>query len=98
MAALEKVVVITRKTPLEELVERFNTRDQARFYLEHMGASFAEYQEVHDTYQAALQRVRVALPSGVRHQFVERSFLPNYTFAESDLVVTLGQEIGRAHV
>ena len=39
-SAFHKIVVVTRKTALEELVERFNTREQAHFYLEHMGASF----------------------------------------------------------
>ena len=41
MAAHDKLVIVTRKTALEELVERFNTRDQARFYIEHMGGDFA---------------------------------------------------------
>ena len=36
MADFEKVVVVTRKTALEELVERHNTRDQARFYVAQM--------------------------------------------------------------
>ena len=36
----------------EELVERFNTREQARFYIEHMGASFAEYEAAHAAYNA----------------------------------------------
>jgi hypothetical protein len=39
MPAFDKVVVVTKKTALEELVERFNTRDQARFYVEHMGTT-----------------------------------------------------------
>ena len=51
MAGFDKIVVVTKKTALEELIERFNTRDQARFYIEHLGASFQEYQEAHDTYQ-----------------------------------------------
>jgi NAD kinase len=29
----QKVVIVTRKTRLEELIERFNTREQARFYV-----------------------------------------------------------------
>ena len=37
----ENIVIITRKTALEELVERFNTREKARFYVEHLGTSFA---------------------------------------------------------
>jgi NAD kinase len=36
MAGFEKVVIVTRKTALEELVERYNTRDQARFYVARM--------------------------------------------------------------
>ncbi len=92
MAALEKIVVITRKTALEELIERFNTREQARFYLEHMGASFEEYQAAHDAYQRALASLQAALPRGVRHQTIERAFLPTFTFGEQDLVVTLGPD------
>ncbi len=36
MADFEKVVIVTRKTALEELVERYNTREQARFYVASM--------------------------------------------------------------
>jgi NAD kinase len=92
MAAFDKIVVITKKTALEELVERHNTRDQARFYLEHLGASFAEYQAAHDAYYAALADLRKALPKDVRSQFVERAFLPNFLFGGRDLVVTLGPD------
>ena len=35
----EKLVVVTRRTRLEELIARFNTRGQARFVLEHAGAT-----------------------------------------------------------
>lgn len=92
MAAIDKIVVITKKTALEELVERFNTRDQARFYLEHMGLSFAEYQQAHDAYQRSLAALKSSLPKDVRHQFVERAFLPTFTFGDTDLVVTLGPD------
>lgn len=92
MATLEKIVVITRRTALEELIERHNTRDQARFYVEHMGASFAEYEATHDTYHTALRSLRAALPDGVRSQVVERDFLPTFTFGERDLVVALGPD------
>ena len=37
-AVPDKIVVITRMTALEELIERLNSREQARFYIEHMGA------------------------------------------------------------
>ncbi len=92
MAAPEKLVIVTRRTALEELVERFNTRDQARFYIEHMGGRFDDYQAAHDAYRQAVSYLRANLPRGVRCHWIDRSFLPTYTFGESDLVVILGQD------
>src|SRR3954469_8733044 len=92
MPARDKLVVITRKTALEELVERFNTRDQARFYIEHMGGTFQTYQDAHDAYHAAVSVLRQVIPRGDRTQWIERAFLPTFTFAESDVVVVLGQD------
>ena len=40
----ERLVVVTRRTRLEELVDRFNTRGQAKFYIEHAGGAFGEYE------------------------------------------------------
>jgi NAD kinase len=92
MVDIEKIVVITKKTALEELIERFNTLDQARFYIEHMGASFAEYQAAHDAYMQAMAVLTHALPRSPRHQFVDRTFLPTFLFGPADLVVTLGPD------
>src|SRR5262245_30002524 len=92
MPAFDKLVVVTRRTALEDLVRRFNTRDQARFYVEHMGASFAEYQAAHDAYRAAAAALRESLPGAVRAQWVDREFLPTFTFGPRDLVVTLGPD------
>jgi NAD kinase len=92
MAALDKLVVVTRRTALEELIERFNTRDQARFYIEHMGGRFGEYQAAHDAYHVACSFLRASLPRGVRNHWIDRSFLPTYTFSESDVIVILGQD------
>ena len=92
MAGSRKLVIVTRKTALDELVERFNTRDQARFYIEHMGGDFAPYQAAHDAYSAAVETLRVQIPKGQRTQWVDRSFLPTFTFGGDDVVVTLGQD------
>jgi NAD kinase len=89
---VEKFVIVTRQTQLEELIERFNTREQARFYIEHMGASFSEYEAAHDIYHASLNTLKAALPDIVRRQFIERAFLPNFTFGPNDCVVTLGPD------
>jgi NAD kinase len=88
----DKIVVVTRKTGLEELLERFVTKEQARFYLEHSGVSFEPYEEEQCAHDEAVAGLAAALPAGVRSQFVERSFLPTFAFGERDLVVTLGPD------
>jgi len=92
MDDIEKIVIITRKTALEEVLERFITRDQAAFYLGRMGVDFSSYQDSHDTYRKALDRLRTGVPSGVACQLIERSFLPTITFGERDFVVTVGPD------
>jgi NAD kinase len=92
MIARDKIVVVTRKTALEELVERFNTRDQARFYIEHMGGRFDDYQAAHDAYHAAVEHVREAMPRRVRSQWIDRSFLPTFDFEGARVVAVLGQD------
>jgi NAD kinase len=88
----EKLVIVTRRTRLEELIARFNTRGQARFYLEHAGVDFTDYAREHETYQRALDRLRRDLDLGLPRQFLERDLVPTYVFGPADLVVTLGQD------
>lgn len=91
-ASIEKIVVVTKKTPLQELVYRLNSRSQARFYLEQNHISFTEYEQVDEQYQQALQAVKRQLPRRLKSQFLDRDLLPTYQFGEHDLVVTLGQD------
>jgi NAD kinase len=86
----EKIVLVTRKTRLEELVERFNTKAQARFYIEHSGGNFELYEREHETYYSALATLRQELQGMSKLHVIERSFLPNFLFADNDLVVTIG--------
>ncbi len=88
----ERIVVVTRKTALEELVYRLNSREQARFYLEQNGVSFHEYEQADQQYNRALETLRQHLPRTLKHQFIDRDFLPTYQFDERDLVVTLGPD------
>jgi len=86
----EKIILVTRKTRLEGLVERFNTIGQAKFYIEHSGGDFAMYEREHATYIKSLSRLRSALQKVAKLQEIERGFLPNFLFAPEDVVVTIG--------
>lgn len=87
-----KVILVTRRSRLEDLLVRFNTRDQARFYVEHLGADFGDYVVEHDTYQFARRTVVKALESHGRFQVIDRDYLPNFVFGAEDVVLALGQD------
>jgi NAD kinase len=88
----EKLVLVTRRTRLEELIERFNTHGQARFYIEHAGGDFRAYEDEHEVYRAAVTRLQSELAVGPTVHVIDRGFVPNYLFTEHDLVVTVGQD------
>ena len=91
-AGFTKLVVVKRKTMVEELVERHGTRGQARFLAENRGESFAGVEQAHETYEQARQALRKSLPAGIRSQWIDRGFLPNFLFGPHELVVTLGAD------
>ncbi|MBI5108323.1 MAG: sugar kinase [Rhodocyclales bacterium] len=87
-----KLVLVTRRTRLEELVARYHSVAQARFYIEHLGADFSDYLAEHDTYTAARTAVLAVLEAHGRYQTLDRAFLPNFVFAADDIVIALGQD------
>lgn len=88
----QRFVLVSRKTRLQELVERFNTWPQAKFYLEHNQVDAQDYLDEHDQYQRQLLEAEKTLKALGRLQLLERSFLPNYQFSPSDIVIVIGQD------
>ena len=88
----EKVFIVTRKTRLTELIERFNTVSQARFYIEHAGGDFHEYEDEDAVYRKSVEITRRSLPSEMRIQLLDRGLAPTVLFSERDLIITLGQD------
>ncbi len=87
-----KLIVVTRKTRLDELVTRFNTVAQAKFYIEHLGADFSDYQREHETYYQTLQLALAKLSGIGRVQTLDRTLLPNFIFGANDVVIAIGQD------
>ncbi len=88
----QKIILVTRKTRLEELVIRFLTLSQARFYVESLGQDFGEYETEYLNYVRARETIIEYLHTLGRFQILEREYLPNFVFAEDDIVLALGQD------
>ena len=87
-----KIVLIKRRTRLEELVARHNTAEQARFYVEHLGSDFDDYVKEDARYREALRQAGETLSGLGRLHTVDREHVPNYIFGREDIVVAVGQD------
>lgn len=87
-----KIILIKRKTRLQELVVRHNTVAQACFYIEHLGGDFSDYLTEDTRYRAALAQVEEILAAAGRLQVVDREYLPNFIFGKDDTVVAVGPD------
>jgi NAD kinase len=87
-----KIVVVTRPTRLDQLVRRFNTTSQARFYIERLGGDFGDYEREHECFSAALDMILDAAARIARVHHIDWTQTPNYQFAADDLVATVGQD------
>ena len=90
--SVEYAIIIKNKTRLETLIERFNTKAQAKFYIERSGGDFSDYEKEHDTFHASLSAIQRSLTTVVKNKIVERSFLPSFIFNDKQVIVTVGQD------
>jgi len=87
-----KIILVVRETRLDDLVARFNTEEQARFYVERLGMDFSDYQREDRVYKQAVAQAQRILNQLGRMQVVDRSFIPNFIFGPHDTVVAVGQD------
>ncbi|WP_422104430.1 sugar kinase [Winogradskyella sp.] len=88
----ESIIIIRDKTRLEQLIERFNSKAQAKFYIESSGGDFNHLEEEHQQFYASLEILKTSVPKGLKLKIIQRSFLPTYIFTEMDIIVVIGQD------
>ena len=88
----ERVVIVTRPSRLQILLERHGTLGQAQFYLRSRGHAIEPLQQEHARLQLALATVKARLPVERKRTEVDRSELDRFLFDEDDLVVMVGQD------
>ena len=87
-----KLILVTQPTRLEELILRYNTEGQVKFYLERQGADYGDYRREHDCYRAAVRAARQAMEALGRVQLLERRFVSRFLFGPEDVVVCVGRD------
>ena len=92
MTLAPRVVVVHRRTELDELLLRHGTRGQAQFFLSSRGRSLEEVDDRHDTLARALGDVSAAIAIDWRRADVERGDLGRFQFTQDDIVVAVGQD------
>ncbi|MBS1688706.1 MAG: NAD(+)/NADH kinase [Bacteroidetes bacterium] len=90
--AIEYAIIIKNKTRLELLVERFNTVAQARFYIEHSGGDFSDYEAEHEMFHQSLSSMQRQLSNIIKNKIVDRVFLPSFLFNDKQVVIVVGQD------
>ena len=88
----KKFVLVVRKTRLDNLISRHNTKDQVKFVIESQGGNFSDYILEHENYYTARQQIEKTIQKYGRYQILDRVFLPNFIFGKDDIVVALGQD------
>jgi NAD kinase len=100
----EKVILVTKKTRLEELILRYGSERQARFHIEqgHKRSTidknsvgiFDDYVDEHQRYHASLDYLRPLLANydDLKLQIIDRDLVKSFIFSSKDLIVTLGQD------
>ncbi|MCJ8152886.1 sugar kinase [Chryseobacterium sp. SSA4.19] len=89
---IEYAIIIKNKTRLESLIERFNTKAQAKFYIERSGGNFQDYVDEHEQFYRSFLEVQTQLSGIIKNKVVEKDFIPSYIFSENNVIVVIGQD------
>lgn len=90
--SFDRVVLVTKATPLNGLIRTYGTLGQAKFILEQTGNSIDSFVRYDDVYNSALNRIRECITQYSKLAEVDSRFLSTYQFAPDCLVVTLGPD------
>lgn len=90
--SVEYAIIVKNKTRLESLIERFNTKAQAKFYIERLGGNFEDYETEHEIFQHSLNSLQTQLSKVIKHKTLERVYMPSFIFSENHLIVVIGQD------
>lgn len=87
-----RIVLVTRPTEYEAVLERHGTRGQAAFFLSTRGQCIDELEARHAAFTQAMRGVAAAIPADLRRTRVTRRDLERFVFEPADVVLVVGQD------
>ncbi len=90
--SLPRLVVVTRKTPLEELKARHGTVGQAKFFLAQRKQRVDWFEQADDQLQTGIGQVLSSLPGDRRRTRIDRDDVDRFVFEPEDIVLAIGQD------
>jgi NAD kinase len=90
--SFEYAIIVKSKTRLESLIERFNTKAQAKFYIERLGGNFEEYEIEDDIFRHSLNSLQTQLSKVIKNKTVDRQFVSSYIFSAKNIIIVIGQD------
>lgn len=91
-SAFEFAIIVRSKTRREMLQDKFQTHAQAKFYVERSGGSIDDVDAEHDQFYRSLEAIQQQLSGKLKYKTIDRGFLPSFIFADTHLVITVGQD------
>lgn len=90
--SFEYAIIVKNQTRLEALIERFNTKAQAKFYIESLGGNFMDYEAEHEVFQQSLSLLQSRLTRIIKYKIVERRFISSFLFSDKHIILVIGQD------
>lgn len=92
MMSFEYAIIVKSKTRLESLIERFNTKAQAKFYIERLGGNFEEYEIEDEIFKDSLNSLQTQLSKVIKNKTIDRQYVSSYIFSIKNIIIVIGQD------
>jgi NAD kinase len=90
--SFEYAIIVKSKTRLESLIERFNTKSQAKFYIERLGGNFDEYEIEDEIFKNSLNSLQTQLSKIIKNKTIDRQYVSSYIFSKKNIIIVIGQD------
>lgn len=90
--SIDYAIIVKSQTRLEALTARFNTKAQAKFYIERQGGDFKSYVQEHEVFYRSLEKLQTKLSGVIKYKVIERDFISSFLFSAQHVILVIGQD------